>query len=68
MDTLRKIAETDADPDLKAAAREGADMVQKRVDEGIIVAPVGGGPITLPPVHPACRRGCSRPMSRRTTT
>ena len=49
LDTLRKIAEADPDPDLKKAAQEGADMVQKRVDEGIVVAPLGAGPITVPP-------------------
>ena len=49
LDTLRKIAETDADPALKKAAREGADLVQKRVDEGIVVAPVGGAPVMVPP-------------------
>lgn len=49
LDTLRKIAETDADPELKKAARESADLVGKRVDEGVVVAPVGGVPIMVPP-------------------
>ena len=49
LDTLRKIAETETDPEVKKAAQESADLVQKRVDEGIVVAPLGGAPVTVPP-------------------
>ncbi|NLV40608.1 MAG: hypothetical protein GXY15_05195 [Candidatus Hydrogenedentes bacterium] len=49
LDTLRKLAETEADPGLKKAAQESADLVQKRVDEGIVVAPLGGPPVMVPP-------------------
>ncbi|MBW7865685.1 MAG: hypothetical protein GX580_05430 [Candidatus Hydrogenedens sp.] len=49
LDTLKTLAGSEQDPELREMAVKGAAEVQRRIDEKITVTPIGAGPIEVAP-------------------